>query len=179
MKVLARRWVLTGVLALLPVCSYARDSTETAGDILATLMPAATVGATYYLHDDEGRWQFGKAFVSSFAVTLSLKASIDKERPDGSDNHSFPSGHSTAAFQTAHFIARRYGWSYGLPAYFGAAYVGYSRVEAKKHYNADVLAGAAIGMIGSEYFTTRWEGVTLAPVSAGRGLIVSVNKSFY
>lgn len=179
MKALARRLVLTGVLVVLPVCGYAKDSTETAGDILAYLMPVTTVGVTYYLHDDEGRWQYSKAFVSSFGVTLGLKYTIDKERPDGSDNHSFPSGHSTAAFQTAHFIARRYGWSYGLPAYLGAAYVGYSRVEARKHYNSDVLAGAAIGIIGSEYFTTRWEGATLAPVSAGRGLIISVNKTFY
>ena len=178
MRVFAKRLVVAGVLALLPVCGFAKDSTETAGDILAYLMPATTYGATFYLHDEEGRWQFSKAFVSSFAVTLGLKYSIDKERPDGSDNHSFPSGHSTGAFQSAHFISKRYGWSYGLPAYLGAAFVGYSRVHAKKHYNSDVLAGAAIGIAGSEYFTTRWEGVAVAPVTAGRGLMVSVSKSF-
>jgi membrane-associated phospholipid phosphatase len=177
-RTFAKRLCGAVMLVMLPVCSAAKDSTETAGDILAYLMPVATIGTTYYLHDEEGRWQFGKAFVSSFGVTLGLKYTVDKERPDGSDNHSFPSGHSTVAFQTAQFIAKRYGWRYGLPAYVGAAYVGYSRVEAKKHYTSDVLAGAAIGILGSEYFTTRWEGLTVVPVTAGRGLMVSISKSF-
>ena len=178
MKAGAKRLAMAAALALLPVCGFAKDSTETAGDILAYLMPATTHGATFYLHDEEGRWQFSKAFVSSFAVTLGLKYSIDKERPDGSDNHSFPSGHSTVAFQSAHFIGKRYGWHYGVPAYAAAAFVGYSRVHAKKHFNSDVLAGAAIGIAGSEYFASRWEGLAVTPVTAGRGFMVSVSRSF-
>ena len=178
LKAFARRLTGVVVLVLLPVCGFAKDSTETAGDILAYLMPATTYGATYYLHDKEGRWQFSKAFATSFAVTLGLKYSVDKERPDGSDNQSFPSGHATAAFQSAHFIKKRYGWSYGLPAYVGAAFVGYSRVHAKKHDNADVLAGAAIGIAGSEYFVSRWEGIMVTPVTTGRGIMVSLSKSF-
>jgi len=178
LKTLARRLCGIAVLVMFPVCVTAKDSTETAGDVLAYLMPAATLGATFYLHDEDGRWQFAKGFVSSFGVTQALKYTVDKERPDGSDNRSFPSGHSTAAFQSAHFIQKRYGWAYGLPAYIGAAYVGYSRVHAKKHDNADVLAGAAIGILGSEYFTTRWEGVAVSPVTTGRGWMVSLSKSF-
>jgi membrane-associated phospholipid phosphatase len=178
MSLLIRRGFGAVVLCLLPLGSMANDSTESAGDILAYLMPAVTLGSTFYLHDEDGRWQFGKGFVTSFGVTLGLKYTVDKERPDGSDNHSFPSGHSTAAFQSAHFIQKRYGWAYGLPAYLGAAFVGYSRVHARKHDNADVLAGAAIGILGSEYFTTRWEGVAVTPVSTGRGLMVSLSKSF-
>lgn len=178
MKALTRRLTGAVVLVLLPVCGFAKDSTETAGDILAYLMPATTYGATFYLHDEEGRRQFSKAFATSFAVTLGLKYSVDKERPDGSDNQSFPSGHATAAFQSAQFIKKRYGWSYGLPAYLGAAFVGYSRVHAKKHDNADVLAGAAIGIASSEYFTTRWEGISVSPVTTGRGFMVSLSHSF-
>ncbi len=178
MKALTKRLTGAVVLVLLPVCGFAKDSTETAGDILAYLLPATTYGATFYLHDEEGRWQFSKAFATSFAVTLVLKHSIDKERPDGSDNQSFPSGHATAAFQSAHFIKKRYGWSYGLRAYLGAAFVGYSRVHAKKHDNADVLAGAAIGIAGSEYFASRWEGIAVSPATTGRGFVVSLSKSF-
>ena len=178
MKALTKRLTGTVVLVLLPVCGFAKDSTETAGDVLAYLMPATTFGATYYLHDEEGRWQFSKAFATSLAVTFGLKSSVHKERPDGSDNQSFPSGHATVAFQSAHFIKKRYGWSHGLPAYLGAVFVGYSRVHAKKHDNADVLAGAAIGIAGSEYFASRWEGIAVSPVTTGRGFVVSLTTSF-
>lgn len=178
MKALARRLTGTVVLVMLPVCGAAKDNTEAAGDILAYLMPATTYGATYYLHDEEGRWQFSKAFATSMLATFGLKYSVDKERPDGSDNQSFPSGHATAAFQSAHYIKKRYGWHYGLPAYLGAAFVGYSRVHAKQHDNADVLAGAAIGIASSEYFTSRWEGISVSPVTTGRGFIVSLRKTF-
>jgi membrane-associated phospholipid phosphatase len=178
MKALARKLTGAVVLALLPVCSFAKDNTEAAGDILAYLLPTTTLGATYYLHDEEGRWQFAKGFGTSMAVTFGLKYSVDKERPDGSDNQSFPSGHSTAAFQSAHYIKKRYGWRYGLPAYLGAAFVGYSRVHAKKHDNADVLAGVAIGIASSEYFTSRWEGIMVNPVTTGRGFVVSLRKAF-
>lgn len=178
MKPINAMRVVTFALAFLPVCVAARDSTETAGDILAVLLPATGLGVTYVLDDEEGRWQFSKAFVASYAVTLGLKAAVDKERPDGSDNDSFPSGHATGAFQAAHFIRKRYGWSYGLPAYLGATYVAYSRVEARKHDNADVLAGAVIGMAGSEYFTRRWPGISVAPTSGGRGLVISLNRQF-
>jgi membrane-associated phospholipid phosphatase len=178
MKASTKRLIGAVVLALLPVCSFAKDNTEAAGDILAYLMPATTFGATYYLHDEEGRWQFSKGFATSFAVTLGLKQTVDKERPDGSDNQSFPSGHATAAFQSAHYIKKRYGWRYGLPAYLGAAFVGYSRVHAKKHDNADVLAGAVIGIASSEYFTSRWEGISVTPVTSGRGFVVSLSRTF-
>ena len=178
MNALARRLTGAVVLVMLPVCGFAKDSTEEVGDILGYLIPATTFGATYYLHDEEGRWQFSKAFATSMAVTFGLKYSVDKERPDGSDNQSFPSGHATATFQSAHYIKKRYGWRYGLPAYIGAAFVGYSRVHAKKHDNADVLAGAAIGIAGSEYFSSRWEGISVNPVTTGRGFVVSLSTSF-
>lgn len=57
-------------------------------------------------------------------------------------------------------------------------FVGDSRVHANKHGNADVLAGAAIGIAGPEYFASRWEGISVSPVTVGRGLVVSLRKTF-
>ena len=82
-----------------------------------------------------------------------LKHTVRRERPDGSDTNSFPSGHTSASFQGASFIHFRYGLKYAIIPYLGAAFVGYSRVQADKHYVSDVLAGAAIGAGFAWFFT--------------------------
>ena len=68
----------------------------------------------------------------------------------------------------AAFIHERYGWKYAVPAYIAATYVGYSRVEADKHYVEDVVVGAAIGIVSSFVFTTPYKGLEITPV-AGNG----------
>jgi membrane-associated phospholipid phosphatase len=98
--------------------------------------------------------QLVKSAALDLGVTYWLKATIKERRPDGSDNDSFPSAHSSVAFTSAEYLRKRYGWEYGIPAYGLAAFVAYSRVEADKHYVRDVLAGAAIGMASSYIFTT-------------------------
>ncbi|MBK9735061.1 MAG: phosphatase PAP2 family protein [Saprospiraceae bacterium] len=66
---------------------------------------------------------------------------------------SFPSGHTTVAFATATTLSLQYKkWYVVVPAYLGAASVGYSRMYLGKHYPSDVLAGAVIG-IGSGYLS--------------------------
>jgi membrane-associated phospholipid phosphatase len=148
---------------LFSTCAAASNVVETSGDVLLGLIPAATVGSTLYMKDTEGSMQFLKSFLVNQAVTQGLKYTIHKDRPDDSDDHSFPSGHTSTTFQAAAFIHKRYGWKYSIPAYLGAAFTGYSRVDADKHYVEDVLAGAAIGTISSFYFTEPYEGVTVVP----------------
>ncbi len=155
------RGILCGCLLLShPV--LASDNIEKAGDVLQLLVPGIAYGATFYMDDEQGRMQFYQSFAATVAVTYGLKYSVDKKRPNGSD-HSFPSGHTSAAFQGASFIQRRYGWRYSLPAYLAASFVGYSRVESDNHYVEDVLAGAAIGIASSYYFVEPYQGVTLSP----------------
>ena len=155
--------------------AIASDSIETSGDVLQLLIPGVAFGATLYLNDTEGRTQFYKSFVTNLAITHGLKYTIPKKRPNGSDK-SFPSGHTSAAFQGAAFIHQRYGWKYSIPAYLGASFVGYSRVESDNHYVEDVLAGAIIGAVSSFYFTEPYRGVTLAPFSDNRGYGISIGK---
>lgn len=143
---------------------------ETTGDILQLLIPAVAFGTTFIIDDREGRMQFYKSFATNFGVTYALKYSINKPRPENNGNHSFPSGHTSAAFQGATFIHLRYGWEYGLPAYLAASYVGWSRVEgeADKHDVTDVVAGAAVGILSTYFYTTPYKGVVIAPI-AGNG----------
>ncbi|MDE3143017.1 MAG: phosphatase PAP2 family protein [Bacteroidota bacterium] len=64
---------------------------------------------------------------------------------------SFPSGHTSLAFNTAATLSIRFHkWYITAPAYLWASCVGYSRLKLGEHYPTDVLAGAAIG-IGSAY----------------------------
>ncbi|HKJ30857.1 MAG TPA: phosphatase PAP2 family protein [Balneolales bacterium] len=153
------------------VANAEESNAEKVGDILQILIPATGFGTIFYLDDQEGRRQFYKSFFTNLAVTYALKYTINKARPEGHGDHSFPSGHTSAAFQGASYIQKRYGWNYGIPAYIGAAYVGWSRVEGEsdKHDVTDVLAGAAIGILSSYCFTNQYKGMTVTPV-ANNGL---------
>ena len=150
--------------ALLTTTTYAASDIERAGDILAVGIPAIAYGSTYYKDDKAGRKQFYQAFATNVATAYTLKSLVDKERPDGSDNDSFPSGHTALAFGGASFIHKRYGLEYSIPAYVGASFVGYSRIHADKHDTTDVLAGAALGTLTSLYVTPyEHEGLRIAP----------------
>ncbi len=155
----------------------ASGNIEKSGDVIQVLIPAIAYGTTFYLDDDEGRVQFYKSFFATVAVTHGLKNIIDKKRPNGSDK-SFPSGHTSAAFQGAAFIHKRHGWEYSIPAYIGASFVGYSRVESDKHYIEDVLAGAAIGVISSFYFTEPYKGVMVTPVANSGYYGITISKNW-
>lgn len=131
--------------------------TEKIGDVVLIALPVATIGSTYILGDKEGPWQFTKGLLLTEAVTYSLKWSINKPRPDLSNNNSFPSGHTSTTFHSAGFIHRRYGFKYSIPAYLLAGFTAASRIDAKKHDVLDILAGAAIGLGSNLIFITEYQ----------------------
>ena len=82
-------------------------------------------------------------------VTQSLKRIIAYPRPNGEDNHSFPSGHSTTAFTNATILHEEYGQRsvlYTIGGYSTATAVGTMRILNNKHWLADVLMGAGVGI---------------------------------
>lgn len=87
-----------------------------------------------------------RASLYSSSLTLALKSTISERRPGyPDDNHSFPSGHSSASFSFASVIAARHGWYYGSVAYALAGFIAVSRVNDDFHYLHDILAGITIG----------------------------------
>jgi membrane-associated phospholipid phosphatase len=44
-------------------------------------------------------------------------------RPNGRNNRSFPSGHTSISFAAASYLHQRYGWEVGVPATFAAGLV--------------------------------------------------------
>jgi membrane-associated phospholipid phosphatase len=144
----------------------ARDERiETSGDVIQLLIPISAYGTTYYLDDQDGRIQFYKSFSSTVLVTQILKYTVNEERPNGNNTQSFPSGHTSAAFQGASFIHYRYGLKKAILPYMMASFVAYSRVHNKEHYIHDVAAGAFIGAFSNYYFTTKYKDVTIKPIA--------------
>jgi len=146
----------------------AADVIESMGNVGAIALPASTLLIAAVHHDARGAFQSAEAYAATMAVVYILKPTINRRRPDGG-SQSFPSGHTASAFAGAAFLQRRYGWSYGIPAYAAAAFVGYSRVEAKRHHTSDVVAGAALGIAGNLVFTRRYAHVAVHPTLQARG----------
>lgn len=138
--------------------NYQRTSAQkgvaTSTDVVAVALPVATLAGVLIEKDWKGLKEGVFMAAATAGATLILKYSIKERRPDGSNLHSFPSGHSSVTFATAGFLQRRYGWKFGGPAYALAAYTAWGRVYAKKHHWWDVVAGAAIGAGSAYIFTT-------------------------
>lgn len=87
-------------------------------------------------------------------VVTSLKSSTKVMRPDGSDNRSFPSGHTATAFMCATMMHKEYGLTrspwYSIGAYSIATATGLSRQLNNKHWLSDVMVGAGIGILSTE-----------------------------
>ena len=91
----------------------------------------------------------GVAFVGKTA----LKAMINEERPDHSDNKSFPSGHAAIAFAAARSIDKEFRKeSIWIPiaGYAAATALGIERIASDRHHWYDVAAGAALGYGAAE-----------------------------
>ena len=91
----------------------------------------------------------GVAYVGKSA----LKAIVKEERPDHSDNKSFPSGHAAMAFAAARSIDKEFRkdciWI-PIAGYAAATAVGIERIANKHHHWYDVVAGAALGFGAAE-----------------------------
>ena len=91
----------------------------------------------------------GVAYIGKTA----MKAMIHEERPDHSDDKSFPSGHAAMAFAAARSIDKEFRKeSIWIPiaGYAAATAVGVQRVARDRHHWYDVVAGAGVGIGAAE-----------------------------
>jgi len=116
------------------------------------------------------------------ASTFAVKYLSREERPDGSDNLSFPSGHTAQAFLAASIVHNEFRdksqW-YGIGAYSIATSVAALRMINSKHWQSDVVAGAGFGILSAHlaYLShrNRWgrkaigRDIGLAPAYFGTG----------
>ncbi|MBJ6111199.1 phosphatase PAP2 family protein [Hymenobacter sp. BT523] len=94
--------------------------------------------------------------LKSEAIMLStvyvIKTLTAIERPDQSNNLSFPSGHTAQAFLAASIVHTEFRdksqW-YGIGAYTIATSVAALRMINDKHWQSDVVAGAGVGILSA------------------------------
>lgn len=95
--------------------------------------------------------EFGRdateSLLTATILVSGLKYAVGRARPDGSDNLSFPSGHSIIAFSFAPVVTRYGGLELGIPAYTLATLTALARVEGYHHYLSDVMGGATLGIL--------------------------------
>jgi len=166
------------VLVVLPQIMWSKSNTEKIGDFLTSAIPAVAYGSTFYMDDEEGRMQFYKSYGTSMLTTVALKYTIREKRPDNDDMDSFPSGHTSSAITGAVFIHKRYGFTYALPAYLGAIYTGYSRIQVNRHHPRDVIAGAVIGAVSSWYFVDPLQKLNITPEVDSKYKGIQINYKF-
>lgn len=93
------------------------------------------------------------SLVLSSATTEILKRSVYEQRPDETDNRSFPSGHTAVAFMGAELLRHEYRnvspWI-GVAGYAVATGTGFLRIYNNRHWLTDVIAGAGIGILSAK-----------------------------
>lgn len=103
----------------------------------------------------------GTAYVIMSGTVFGLKKWTKVERPDGSSNNSFPSGHTANAFMGAEFLYQEYKdvspW-YGIAGYVVATGTGLFRMYNNRHWFSDVVAGAGFGILSTKvaYWIYPW-----------------------
>lgn len=137
---------------------YKRYHGDGIDNVLEYLPTAAVFGLKMCGVEAESSWKRRLtvsvvSFGLNYAVTQGLKHSIHEMRPDGTDNKSFPSGHTAVAFCGATTLMHEYRkvspWI-GVAGYAVATGVAVDRVRRNRHHWYDVVAGAAIGVASAE-----------------------------
>lgn len=97
---------------------------------------------------------FGVSQLSAAVIVYPMKLITRRERPNGIDKKSFPSGHATRAFVSAELLHQEFGhlspWI-SIAGYTTASATAYLRLYQNEHWLGDVLAGAAIGMATTKF----------------------------
>jgi len=99
---------------------------------------------------------FAGGYILSAIITHGTKRIVQRDRPfvtysfiekrDAGGSYSFPSGHTSSAFQSATALSILYPkWYVIVPSYLWATSVGWARMYQGVHYPSDVFIGAVVG----------------------------------
>lgn len=131
---------------------------EILGELSTLLGSASAVYAVGRIKDQPKVSHLGMDLIESIAMsealTQGLKFTTRRERPDGSSQNSFPSGHAADTFAFATALERHLNWRYSVPAYVFSSYVAISRLPANRHWLSDAVFGAAVGIIAGRTVTS-------------------------
>ena len=159
-------------------------------DIVTVLFtPSGDVDGTWLREKATGYLVNLAAATTAIESTTLLQHSISRERPNGANDHSFPSDHSAAssvytrlASLNLHEIPMSGGTRDALDVGLHALSVAtaWARVEGGWHYPSDTLAGMALGNFCAEFFTDTFMGLDararfgFSPLPGGGALTFAV-----
>jgi membrane-associated phospholipid phosphatase len=115
--------------------------------VAAILFGAGRLSSHEHQRFRDATYDIAQATLVEAIYSTAIKYASQRQRPDGSNHLSFPSGHTSNAFAWATVGARHYGAKVGIPAYIVAALIGVGRMEKNVHYLSDVVAGATLGCL--------------------------------
>lgn len=104
----------------------------------------------YQSRSSWGRMLVSDAFSTALVVgsVNGLKYAVGRQRPNGGNYKSFPSGHSATAFMLATMLHHEYGWRspwFSFGGYTLATLTTVSRIARNKHWMSDTITGAVLG----------------------------------
>lgn len=153
---------------------------------IVVIMPDRMVGYSPYVWRERAAMLVTGELINEI-ILQTLKHTVDSPRPDGSDTHSFPSGHTARAFLGAELARESYGIRRAFGAYGLAAIMGIMRVVEGRHYVTDVIAGAGIGILSARLATLllplerrlfKWDSTIVIPAAGPRGFQLTASITF-
>jgi membrane-associated phospholipid phosphatase len=121
--------------------------------------------------------------LTATAFVRPMKIIVGRQRPDGGDRLSFPSGHAITTFAFANIIDKEYGHLLGALSYTYAFLSCWARVDEKEHYWSDIIYGGIVGwwlgeisyrnthnLLDTEIAST----IQFVPVNEGVGLVCTL-----
>jgi membrane-associated phospholipid phosphatase len=181
-----------------PVFGTQERAAETSTDLrtashIVMILSAVLVSATekpWRARLERLAWEHAGAIVTT-GITGGVKGATGRLRPDGSDDSSFPSGHTSRAFAYAAASDRNIDamgagraatWTLRGGTWVLAAGTGWARVEAGAHFPTDVLVGAALGNFVAtfvyEAFLRKQDRLRIAVEPEGDGFVVRLRWRF-
>jgi membrane-associated phospholipid phosphatase len=131
---------------------------ETAGTAVSIALPVLAAGIAWEKDDVRLGWtELAAETLLTVGTAYGLKQIVHEERPNGSDDQSFPSDTTALAASGSSFLWGRYGWEYGLPATLATGFVAYSRVQARDHRWTDTVASLGISAVYGYVVTTPFQ----------------------
>jgi hypothetical protein len=123
------------------------------------------------LTEDTKLYETSKAMFNALTINgvsnLILKVAVNNHSPDHS-HYAWPSGHTSSSFTFATVLAESYGPCVGVPAFALATFVGYERIDSRRHQFSDVISGMIMGIVIGHSVTqnhmTRIMGMDVEPM---------------